>query len=195
MGSSDVTSPISRITPPSYTDLIRGPKQTELLGLEDQLNHLHLLDLDHYRNNCSETALAGGYVSRSHTRLNPEWLEPPKACHYYNMGYCKNGIKCRFFHGQSTPDGFSNIHNPNLDEFGNEDQAITPDSLAKLEFEIIELLKSKRGTPVSIASLPTLSFRRKKYPDVSQLFASYASNAGHMGSKQSYSHVSIIHQF
>ncbi|WOK92398.1 zinc finger CCCH domain-containing protein 18 isoform X2 [Canna indica] len=162
---------------PSYTDLIGGPKQTELLGLEDQLNHLHLLDLDHYRNNCSETALAGGYVSRSHTRLNPEWLEPPKACHYYNKGYCKNGIKCRFFHGQSTPDGFSNIHNPNLDEFGNEDQAITPGSLARLEFEIIELLKSKRGTPVSIASLPTLYL--EKYGKVLQADGYLAESQRH----------------
>lgn len=43
-----------------------------------------------------------------------------------------------------------------MNESGNDDHVFAPESLRKLEFEIAELLKSKQGMPVSIASLPTM---------------------------------------
>ncbi|CAL9062908.1 unnamed protein product [Musa banksii] len=142
--------------PSSYTDLIGGLyNQAEQLSLVD---HLHPSCPDYLRNKCfSEAAFERGLNSRINMRLHPGWLEsPPRACHYYSKGYCKNGINCRFFHGQTNPDGFSDTYNPSLNEFGKEDQVSAPGSFSKLESEIIELLKSKRGMPVSIASLPTM---------------------------------------
>lgn len=137
--------------PSSYADLIGGLcDQAELLSLKSQLHHFH----DSY---FPEATLARDLGSRTNMRLRPGWLESlPRACHYYYKGYCKNGFNCRFFHGQVIPDGFSAIHNPNMNESGNDDQVFTPESLQKLEFEIAELLKSKQGMPVSIASLPTM---------------------------------------
>lgn len=47
---------------------------------------------------------------------------------------------------------------PNLCENGDEDQVLSPGSLEKLELEITELLKSKKGHPLSIASLPMMYY-------------------------------------
>ncbi|RWW84594.1 hypothetical protein BHE74_00006795 [Ensete ventricosum] len=137
--------------PSSYADLVGGLyDQAELLSLKSQLHHSH-------DNNFPSSTLARDLGSRTNMRLRPGWFEsPPRACHYYYKGYCKNGFNCRFFHGQTIPDGLSAIHNPNINEFGNEDHVFAPESLQKLEFEITELLKSKQGMPVSIASLPTI---------------------------------------
>ncbi|RWW81319.1 hypothetical protein BHE74_00010296 [Ensete ventricosum] len=146
--------------PSSYTDLIGGLyNQAEELSLVD---HLHPSCPDYLRNKCfSEVAFDRGLSSRINMRLHPGWLEsPPRACHYYSKGYCKNGINCRFFHGQTNLDGFSDTHNPSLNEVGKEDQVSAPRSFAKLELEIIELLKSKRGAPISLASLPTMYLER-----------------------------------
>ncbi|URD76172.1 zinc finger CCCH domain-containing protein [Musa troglodytarum] len=137
--------------PSSYADLIGGLyDQAELLSLKSQLHHFH-------NSYFPEATPATDLGSRTNMRLRPGWLESlPRACHYYYKGYCKNGFNCRFFHGQAIPDAFSAIHSPNVNEFGNEDPVFAPESLQKLEFEIIELLKSKQGMPVSIASLPTM---------------------------------------
>lgn len=147
-------------SPSSYTDLIGGLyNQAEQLSSVD---HLHPSCPDYLRNKCfSEAAFERDLSSRINMRLHPGWLEsPPRACHYYSKGYCKNGINCRFFHDQTNPDGFSDTYNPSLNEFGKEDQVSAPGSFSKLELEIIELLKSKRGMPVSIASLPTMYLER-----------------------------------
>ncbi|XP_009394378.2 zinc finger CCCH domain-containing protein 18 isoform X1 [Musa acuminata AAA Group] len=139
------------LPPSSYADLIGGLyDQAELLSLKSQLHHFH-------SSYFPEATLARDLGSRTNMRLRPGWLESlPRACHYYYKGYCKNGFNCRFFHGQAIPDGFSAIHNPNMNESGNDDHVFAPESLRKLEFEIAELLKSKQGMPVSIASLPTM---------------------------------------
>ncbi|XP_042449634.1 zinc finger CCCH domain-containing protein 18-like isoform X1 [Zingiber officinale] len=144
------------ILPSLNTDLIC--KQTALLGLKDQPNDLNHFGTDQSKNYCvPDAALAGGFCSNSNERLRQAWLESsPKACHYFHKGYCKNGINCRFYHGQITPEQFKDMHDPELYEFGNQDHLIPPGSFAKLEMEIAELLKSKRGAPISIASLPNL---------------------------------------
>lgn len=78
---------------------------------------------------------------------------PSKSCHYFSKGHCKHGNKCKFLHAQSTPDFYN--------ELAINDQAsFSPRSLEKLEFEITEILKSRRGNPISIASLPMIYYER-----------------------------------
>ncbi|XP_024976077.1 zinc finger CCCH domain-containing protein 18-like [Cynara cardunculus var. scolymus] len=77
---------------------------------------------------------------------------PSKICHYFSKGHCKHGNNCKFFHAQSVTDFNSN----ELDDQG----AFSPGSLEKLEFEITEILKSRRGNPISIASLPMIYYER-----------------------------------
>lgn len=45
-----------------------------------------------------------------------------------------------------------------ITDHGNEDHTLTPKSLEKLGMEIVELLRSKRGMPISIASVPLLYY-------------------------------------
>ncbi|MFS7993988.1 putative transcription factor C3H family [Helianthus anomalus] len=78
---------------------------------------------------------------------------PIKICHYYNKGYCKHGGICKFFYGQSMSDYNSN-------EFFDDQAAFSPGSLEKLELEITEILKSRRGNPISIASSPMIYYER-----------------------------------
>lgn len=85
---------------------------------------------------------------------------PIKVCHYFNKGFCKHGSNCRYFHGNPFPDSFSQMFSPHSNEFDGEDQVFSPRSLEKLEYEISELLKSRRGNPVSIASLPMLYYEK-----------------------------------
>jgi hypothetical protein len=47
------------------------------------------------------------------------------------------------------------------DAAANDEQAISPGSLAQLESEIVELLK-QRGNPISIASLPMAYYDKYK---------------------------------
>lgn len=101
-----------------------------------------------------------GLPSRT-SRRSPSLPEfPIKACHYFYKGYCKHGANCRYFHGLTFPDGYTNIIGHNMNELSNEDHGFSPGSLEKLEMEITELLRSRRGMPVSIASLPMLYYER-----------------------------------
>ncbi|KAK6934553.1 RNA recognition motif domain [Dillenia turbinata] len=95
------------------------------------------------------------------TSRNQRSLEfPVKVCHYFSKGFCKHGSSCRYSHGQSFPDNFSQIVIPTLSDFANDDHVFSPGSLEKLELEITELLKSRRGSPVSIASLPMMYYEK-----------------------------------
>ncbi|PHU12957.1 Zinc finger CCCH domain-containing protein 18 [Capsicum chinense] len=85
---------------------------------------------------------------------------PAKACHYFNKGFCRNGASCRYFHGHPFPESYSHMIDPNLCEYGDEDELLSPGSLEKLELEITELLKYKKGHPVSIASLPMMYYEK-----------------------------------
>ncbi|KAI4991054.1 hypothetical protein ZWY2020_039425 [Hordeum vulgare] len=71
-----------------------------------------------------------------------------RPCHYFFKGICKNGQNCHYSHHQVYTDGFAVDHHIH--------GGATPGSLESLEIEITELLHSRRGQPVSIASLPTL---------------------------------------
>lgn len=83
---------------------------------------------------------------------------PIKTCHYHIRGFCKYRDNCKFLHDESIPRSFS----PALRGFSNNedhDQIFPPGSLEKLEIEIVDILKSRRG-PISIASLPMIYLER-----------------------------------
>ncbi|KAG9144109.1 hypothetical protein Leryth_013759 [Lithospermum erythrorhizon] len=133
-------------------------RQTEPMGLEDQFEPVDSVasGSDYF---CNEGGVNN--ISLRHNqnmRSAPE--SPVKTCHYFNKGFCKHGSKCLFFHGQSPPGKYSHIFDLNAKGFGYEDQVFTPGSLERLEMEITYLLKSRGGSPLSIASLPLLYFER-----------------------------------
>ncbi|VVB05534.1 unnamed protein product [Arabis nemorensis] len=102
-----------------------------------------------------------GLPSRT-SRRSPSLPEFPfKICHYFNKGFCKHGNNCRYFHGHmvSERESFAQMFNPN-NNLSDEDHVVSPGSLEKLEEEIIELLKSRRGAPISIASLPMMYYEK-----------------------------------
>ncbi|KAK6947037.1 RNA recognition motif domain [Dillenia turbinata] len=119
--------------------------------LEEQLEASNQgVSMDYY-------AALGNLTSRNHRRS----LEfPVKVCHYFSKGFCKHGSSCRYSHGQSFPDNYSQMVCPTLSDFANDDHVFSPGSLEKLELEITELLKSRRGSPVSIASLPMMYYEK-----------------------------------
>lgn len=107
-----------------------------------------------------EQAMVGNLNIRTsrQTSTAPEYAV--KACHYFNKGNCRHGMNCRFFHGQAMQDGYSQLINSSHSEIGPDDHLFLPGSLEKLEIELTELLMSRRGMPVSIASLPMLYFEK-----------------------------------
>ncbi|XP_065875491.1 zinc finger CCCH domain-containing protein 18 isoform X2 [Euphorbia lathyris] len=95
------------------------------------------------------------------SRRSPSLPELPfKTCHYFNKGFCKHGTSCRFYHENPMTDNFSQMFNLKQNEISNEEHVVSPGSLEKLERELTELLKSRRGMPVSIASLPMMYYEK-----------------------------------
>lgn len=95
-------------------------------------------------------------ISRNCLRSPPSLSEfPNKVCHYFNNGYCRHGSLCKFAHDEDTTDGLSQIYGLVPNDF-LDDHIMSPRSLKLLEVEISELLKARRGLPLSIASLPSL---------------------------------------
>ncbi|KAL2456643.1 Zinc finger CCCH domain-containing protein 18 [Forsythia ovata] len=134
--------------------------QNQYIGLEDQpepvISGISGFLSDFY---CPEAAFSD--MSTRGSRNSSSLIEyPVKACHYFNKGFCKHGSNCRYFHGESISENYPHIFGPNLYEAANDDQVFLPGSLEKLELEITELLKSRRGNPVSIASLPMMYYER-----------------------------------
>ncbi|XVE50784.1 hypothetical protein DITRI_Ditri01bG0190700 [Diplodiscus trichospermus] len=152
----------SDFMPSSYLDSVSDLQaQTQFLSLEDQMESMNLRNSgfsnDYYH---SDAAFGNLGVRRRHQNMSDF---PAKTCHYFNKGYCKHGSNCRYIHGQAS-DNFSQmfgLHN-SMDAV-NEDPIM---SLEKLELELVELLKLKRGDPVSIASLPLIYY--EKYGKVLQ---------------------------
>ncbi|CBI26743.3 hypothetical protein VitviT2T_029962 [Vitis vinifera] len=130
--------------------------QSQPLGLEEQLEQVNPAILgvsgDYYY---PETA-----VENLSVRTGPRSLIgsefPVKVCHYFNKGFCKHGNNCRYLHAQVFPEVLSPIAN----DLANDDHIFSPGSIEKLELELTELLKSRRGNPVSIASLPMMYYER-----------------------------------
>ncbi|XP_077216113.1 zinc finger CCCH domain-containing protein 18-like isoform X2 [Tasmannia lanceolata] len=148
--------------PPPYRESLGDEyhlhNRAQFLSLEDQLEPSNPVGPD-FSSNYYYPGPTLGTLSARTSRRSPSLPEfPVKVCHYFNKGYCKHGTNCRYFHGQSMPDSFSQIFSPNQNELANEDHVFSPGSLEKLELELTGLLKARRGMPVSIASLPMLYY-------------------------------------
>ncbi|KAG5120599.1 hypothetical protein AAZX31_14G015600 [Glycine max] len=140
----------------NYLDsIVELQKQTQMLTLENQIDAVKTgtggIANDYYGLDASAANL-GGKAGRRFSEF------PMKICHYFNKGFCKHGTSCRFYHGQVVPENFSQMYG---NDAISEDQVISPGSLAQLESEIIELLRTKGG-PMSIASLPMAYYDKYK---------------------------------
>lgn len=145
--------------PFSFSDSIEElQNQARFLSLEDQMEPLNsgisgFPDEYYYR----DAVLGENLSPRPGRRFSNLAEFPVKICHYFSKGFCKHGSSCRYYHGQMIPESFS----PMFGNDGiNDDHVISPMSLEKLEWEIIELLRSRRGTPISIASLPMMYYEK-----------------------------------
>ncbi|KAJ7008484.1 hypothetical protein NC653_007221 [Populus alba x Populus x berolinensis] len=142
--------------PPGYSEMVpedyRIQNQMQFLALDDPIEFVNSDFSSSYI--YPEPALSPG-TSRRCPSL-PEF--PFKICHYFIKGFCKHGNNCRYFHGHPMLESFSQIFSSNLNEIANEECVFSPGSLEKLELELAELLKSRRGVPVSIASLPMMYY-------------------------------------
>ncbi|XP_048234975.1 zinc finger CCCH domain-containing protein 18 isoform X2 [Ricinus communis] len=151
----------SDFVPMTYQDsMTELQNQAQFLSLEDQLESVNLGNAGFPSDLFYSDAALGSFRARAGRRYSSLNENSMKICHYFNKGYCKHGSNCRYFHGQIS-DSF-----PRTFDAINEDQIFSPGSLEKLELEIIELLKSRKGNPVSIASLPMLYY--EKYGKVLQ---------------------------
>lgn len=139
----------------SVQDELRIQSQLHFLAMEDQLD------------NSVGSEFSGSYyfpeqaLSGRTSRRSPSMPEfPVKVCHYFNKGFCKHGNSCRYFHGQHLVENMPQMFGPGTSEIPNDDHIFSPGSLEKLELELTELLKSRRGCPVSIASLPMMYYEK-----------------------------------
>ncbi|CAN6284209.1 unnamed protein product [Urochloa humidicola] len=131
-----------------------------------QPNHNGGLD-DHHHYDAAAAAAAGGYYyaaaedafhnggaggglpPRAAAR-RANGLSTRRPCAFFTKGICRHGQNCTYVHHQAySSDGFS-------DDSHHSGGGGTPGALGKLEMEITELLNSRHGQPLSIASLPTL---------------------------------------
>ncbi|XP_045832106.1 zinc finger CCCH domain-containing protein 18-like [Trifolium pratense] len=150
----------------NYMDsLAELQKQTQLLSLENRLDHVNIgtrgVAVNDYNNGLVDASAVnfGGKPTKRLSHSNMSEF-PLKICHYFSKGYCRHGSNCRYFHGQVPHDSFSPHMHGNNDS--NEDPVMSPGSLAQIESEIIELLKQRRGNPMSIASLPMAYYDKYK---------------------------------
>ncbi|KAK8588538.1 hypothetical protein V6N12_022968 [Hibiscus sabdariffa] len=140
---------------PGHSDVVAEDyclqNQMHFLNMEDQLESANSVASEFPNNYYYLEAALGARTNRRSPSL-PEF--PVKICHYFNKGFCKHGNNCRYFHGHPMPESFSQ------NEAGNDDNVVSPGTLEKLELELTDLLKDRRGLPVSIASLPMLYYEK-----------------------------------
>ncbi|KAK9046265.1 hypothetical protein V6N11_052157 [Hibiscus sabdariffa] len=150
--SSELVSQFTAFSPPVSSG-------TQFLSLEDQMGSLNFTSDNGVPHDYCYCNFGVRPVLRRHQKVSDF---PVKTFHYFNKGYCKHGSNCRYLHGQVS-ENFPQMLGHLDAAAGYEDQVM---SLDKLEVELVELLKMKRGDPVSIASLPLLYF--EKYGKVLQ---------------------------
>ncbi|XP_076921627.1 zinc finger CCCH domain-containing protein 18-like isoform X1 [Bidens hawaiensis] len=129
---------VPMVYPASYPEDYHLHNHLRFMSLEDQMEPVSSPDL-------------GPRANRRSPSL-PEF--PFKVCHYFIKGFCRHGNNCRYLH--PTPESFSQIFSPKFED----ENVFSPMSLEKLEMELTELLKSRRGFPVSIASLPMIYYEK-----------------------------------
>ncbi|XP_022758928.1 zinc finger CCCH domain-containing protein 18-like isoform X2 [Durio zibethinus] len=145
------------VPPGAVAEDYRLQNQMHFLNMEDQLESANSVSSEFLSNYYYSEPALGARTSRRSPSL-PEF--PVKICHYFNKGFCKHGNNCRYFHGYPMPESFSQLFGLNSNDVGNDDRVISPGTLEKLELELTELLKARRGLPVSIASLPMLYYEK-----------------------------------
>ena len=128
-----------------------------MMSLEDQFKYANSIGSGFSSNYyCPDPAVGVRTSRRSPT--SPEFR---KVCHYFNKGFCKHGNACRYLHSHNPMTGsFPHIFTSNSNELSNDDHVISSGSFEKLEMELTELLKSRRGAPISIASLPMTYYEK-----------------------------------
>ncbi|XP_022932409.1 zinc finger CCCH domain-containing protein 18-like [Cucurbita moschata] len=134
-------------------------KPAHFFCLDDHIeppNGLSSYDCSYVEN----AAMVNKFSSRTARHHSTVVEYQPRICHYYSKGNCKHGNSCRYLHSNQMPGSFSQMYNV------NDDHVFRPGSLERLEFEIVELLRSRRGSPISIASLPMIYY--EKYGKVLQ---------------------------
>ncbi|KAK9049344.1 hypothetical protein SSX86_031687 [Deinandra increscens subsp. villosa] len=142
---------VPMVYPASYPEDYHLHNHFRFMSLEDQMEPVNSPDFTSSNYYSPEPAL--GPRSNRRSPSLPEF--PFKVCHYFIKGFCRHGNNCRYLH--PTPESFSQIFNSKLSE---DDSVFSPMSLEKLELELTELLKSRRGFPVSIASLPMIYYEK-----------------------------------
>ncbi|KAJ8432085.1 hypothetical protein Cgig2_024695 [Carnegiea gigantea] len=140
------------------------------LNLNDGLDSGNLVGSELAANSYYSEQGVDDYICKTRVSRRTHSLSefPPKVCHYFNKGFCKHGNSCKYFHGNPmTLESFSQFlglaayENGRANRNGNDDHnGFPPKSLEELEMEIVELLRSRNGNPVSIASLPILYYER-----------------------------------
>ncbi|XP_028777856.1 zinc finger CCCH domain-containing protein 18 [Neltuma alba] len=144
--------------PMSYLDSMPElQKQTQLFGLENNMAPVIAGNSGIVNDYYSLDTSPGNLNAKAGRRFSSEF--PVKTCHYFNKGFCKHGSSCRYYHGQVGSERLSQMFG---NDASNDDQLIPPGSLAQLESEIVELLKSRRGNPITIASLPMAYYEKYK---------------------------------
>lgn len=133
-------------------------KPTQFFGIENHLEPVNGGTTGIMNDYYSLDASTGNLSVKSGRRFSSLSEFPVKTCHYFNKGFCKHGSSCRYYHGQ-LPERFSQMHG---NDTTNDDQVVSPGSLAQLEMEIVELLKLRRGNPITIASLPMAYYDKYK---------------------------------
>lgn len=135
--------------------------QTQPLCLERQVelvNSGKLFSGDYYY---PDAAMSNNLSARARRKFSSMSESLVKTCHYFNKGFCKHGSSCRFNHDQvNIPENFSHVYGNGNDGIDEDHRVFSPGSLEKLELDIIDILKSRRGNPVSIASLPSLYYEK-----------------------------------
>ncbi|KAM0950399.1 putative transcription factor C3H family [Dioscorea sansibarensis] len=135
--------------------------RAQFMGLEEQMDQANTIGGNFSNNFYYHDAAIGGGLTSKTSRRSPGLPDYPiKACHYFYRGYCKHGNNCRYFHDQPLQDGYTQVYSQSLNEAASEEHGFPDGSLDQLELEIAELLKSRRGQPVSIASLPMMYFEK-----------------------------------
>ncbi|KAI3695379.1 hypothetical protein L1987_78376 [Smallanthus sonchifolius] len=139
------------VYPASYPEDYQLHNHLRFMSLEDQIESINSPDFSSANYYSPKPAL-GPLANRRSPSLSEF---PLKVCHYFIKGFCRHGNNCRYLH--PTRESLSQIFNTSLIE---DDNVFSPGSLEKLELELTELLKSRRGFPVSIASLPMIYYEK-----------------------------------
>lgn len=145
------------VEPPTLQNVpLKLMPYSDYIGLEDPLDTVKPGPSSYYGSEAAYNSLSIRGARNASSLMD----YPVKTCHYFIKGYCKHGSNCRYFHGESFSESYPHIFSPNSYDVAGDDQLFSPGSLEKLELEITELLKSRRGNPVSIASLPMMYYEK-----------------------------------